>query len=305
MAQPRDASLDPLAILASLGVVDATRLVPISGGQDTAVWRVERPGGPCALRVFRPEQRPVCDWEVAAMAAAAAGGIPVPAVYAQGLWRNRPALLLSWCRGRPLASELAARPWRLWSLGVAFGRRHAAIHALQAPPALQQAPSWLERLGPPEAGDAAAARLRAALATLSRRDALLHLDYHPLNVLADGRQITAILDWANARAGDPRADLARTYTLLRLAPWPPSHGLRSLAVAAVRRLFERAWRHGYQLASGFAFDPSQLAPYYAWAGRWLERELMRRLDPSAAGWIEPRDLLRIRRWNAYWLCQAG
>ncbi len=275
-------------------MVDATRLVPISGGQDTAVWRVERPGGPCALRFFRPEQRPICDWEVAAMAAAAAGGIPVPTVYAQSLWRDR-----------PLARELAARPWRTWSLGFAFGRLHAAIHALQAPPALQQAPSWLERLGPPEAGDAADTRLRAALATLSRRDALLHLDYHPLNVLVNGRQITAVLDWANARAGDPRADLARTYTLLRLAPWPPRHSLRSLAVAAARRLFERAWRHGYHRASGFAFDPSQLAPYYAWAGRWLERELMRRLSPSTAGWIEPRDLLRIRRWTAYWLRQAG
>jgi len=350
VAPPADQSLDPRAVLASLGVTGATHLAAVSGGQDTAMWRVEHPGGVFALRVFRPEQRLTCEWEVAALRAAAAGGLPVPAIYALGRWHDRPVLLLSWCSGRPLASELAARPWRLWSLGVAFGRTHAAIHALPAPPLLREAPSWIERLGPIEAGDEATARLRATLAALSRdRAALLHLDYHPLNVLASEQGITAVLDWANARAGDPRADLARTYTLLRLAPWPPLTGARSFATAAgvaagvltgtrfvwepiLRRLLERAWRYGCQLASGSIYTPHELAPFYAWAGRWLEHELRihwhvrpagpsrlggatqreqtsgyvaHHLPSSASGWIRPHHLLRIRRWTARWQQRAG
>jgi len=39
----------------------------------------------------------------------------------------------------------------------------------------------------------------------SKEVALLHLDYHLLNVLTDGKQITGIVDWTNAHAGDPRA----------------------------------------------------------------------------------------------------
>jgi len=30
--------------------------------------------------------------------------------------------------------------------------------------------------------------------------------------------MTALLDWANARAGDPRADLARALAILRFGP---------------------------------------------------------------------------------------
>jgi hypothetical protein len=45
--------------------------------------------------VFRPEQLAQCRNELTAMQIAAAGGIPVPRVQAQGTWHDRPALLLS------------------------------------------------------------------------------------------------------------------------------------------------------------------------------------------------------------------
>src|SRR4030042_1376357 len=50
----------------------------------------------------------------------------------------------------------------------------------------------------------------------------VHMDFHPLNVLSDGRNITGVVDWTNAAAGDARADLAWTVTLLRMGPLPPS-----------------------------------------------------------------------------------
>ena len=86
---------------------------------------------------------------------------------------------------------------------------------------------------------------------------MLHLDFHLLNVLADDLTPTAILDWTNAHAGDPRADVARTATILRLMP-------RVLKQSAMARLgslaFELAWRRGY---GAFGED---MAPFYAWAG---------------------------------------
>ena len=136
------------------------------------------------------------------------------------------------------------QPWRVWALGRAFGRMQARIHAVRAP-ALGSASDadWIAWAGPDEPG------LQAILRrTASKNCTLLHLDYHPLNVLTDGTQITAVLDWANARSGDARADVARTYTILAVQPLGP--GRQPLALGALRHLLARSWRRGYEEVAG-------------------------------------------------------
>jgi aminoglycoside phosphotransferase (APT) family kinase protein len=45
------------------------------------------------------------------------------------------------------------------------------------------------------------------------------LDLHPFNVLVDDDgEPTGVIDWANAAAGDPDFDRARTWSLLTLDP---------------------------------------------------------------------------------------
>src|SRR5207249_2808145 len=115
---------------------------------DTVIWRVERAGGVSALRLFRAEQGETCAREVAAMRAAAAAGLPIPTLQAEGMWKGRPALLLSWVTGRPLTHELRSQPWRAVPLGLAFGRMHARIHSVPAPAFLRQEPhDWIEWAG--------------------------------------------------------------------------------------------------------------------------------------------------------------
>ncbi len=130
--------------------------------------------------------------------------------------------------------ELRERPQRVFRLGKQFGRWHAAIHRVPAPAALRA--NWIAWAGPLEPGFA------AQLERLSKARAprLLHLDYHPLNVLVHAGRVSAVLDWANAHAGDPRADFARTVTILRLSP-PRGGKLERSA----RLLLELGWRHGY------------------------------------------------------------
>lgn len=73
---------------------------------------------------------------------------------------------------------------------------------------------WFTRTSPE--GGARKEPLQARLRAISlRKDALPHLDYHPLNVRTDATGLTAVLGWADARAGDPRADLVRSVTILR------------------------------------------------------------------------------------------
>lgn len=285
-------ALDPFAILAALGVTDATAATPVSGGQDTAIWRVDRSGGRYALRVFALNEERKCAREVATMRAAAVGGIPVPTVHAEGSWHGRPALLLSWCPGRTLLAALRENPLRVWRFGMMFGRMHARLHAIVLPEAPPYAPhQWLDWGGGVESP------LRERLLAVAHRPLILcHLDYHPLNVMTDGAHITAVLDWPNGLPSDPRADLARTMVLMRFIR-PPMRPHEE----ALIRCFLRAWWHGYHRGRG---SLGEMAPFYAWAGSVTVRDQEQKIGkPSIA--LQSADLDPLRRWTDHWKRRAG
>ena len=82
-----------------------------------------------------------------------------------------------------------------------------------------------------------------ALATLDRLpdgDALLHLDFHPDQVVLT-RRGPVVLDWMTAAQGHPLADVARTVILLRVGQLPYAGPLQRAFINAARRLFLRAY----------------------------------------------------------------
>ncbi len=281
-ALPVRPELDPIDVLAALGVRHPGSIAPVRGGSDAQIWRVEYESTSFALRVLRPEQQLVAQREVAALAAAQQAGLPVPRLHTHGSWNGYPALLLGWCPGRTLASVLGKQPWRIRALGLAFGRAQASIHRIAAPPGLDE--SWIAWAGD---DPSLAQRLRQAQ---SAPPAMLHGDYHPLNVLAGGDGISCILDWANARAGDPRADLARTWTILRIEPLGPH---ASPALEAVRRILAWYWRRGYREVAG-RIDDNPL--FRAWAGAVMQRDLARRIEKPGSWWRQEH-LDRLKRWT--------
>jgi aminoglycoside phosphotransferase (APT) family kinase protein len=134
------------------------------------------------------------------------------------------------------------------------------------------------------------------------------LDYHPLNVMADGARITGVLDWTNARAGDPRADLARTFGIVRVSPLAP--GTPVLPALVARRALELGWRRGYRQAAegggtrgGISLEEEQ-ALFYAWAGTVMARDLAPKIGRPGV-WLQPHHLERIRRWAARCKRRAG
>jgi aminoglycoside phosphotransferase (APT) family kinase protein len=154
--------------------------------------------------------------------------------------------------------------------------------------------SWID-WGAPDAD------LRQLL--LERADdttALLHLDLHPMNVLTEGRRLTAVLDWANARPGDPRADLARTVSILRFAPLPT--GVPAPLGQAALRTLEAGWRRGYREMVG---PIRGMAPFYAWAAAVMVEDLSPRLGRQDLPWLTPALLDSVRAWGAAWRDRAG
>jgi len=243
-------TIDAAAAARAVGVTEPMTATPLVERRGKGVWRIDTNEARFALRILRPDEHATAEHEQQMMRTAAAAGLPVPEVLASSTWDRRPVLLLTWCEGRTLQDELRRRPWAARALGRACGRMQAALHRVSLDDGA--APGWLTRFGPVD--EALAARL-AAVESGERR--LLHLDLHPTNVLVAAGSVTALLDWTNAAAGDPRADLARSLSMLT----SPPPGVRRVR-ALVNRAVAVGWREGYEQVAGGQAD---MALFELWA----------------------------------------
>ncbi len=284
--------VDPRDVLAALGYADVSAPVAISGGWETLLWRFSTPDGhEHALRIFSlRDAEHTARRERIAMETCAAAGIAAPRVETSGTYEGHPAVVQTWCAGTPLMTLIEKRPWQIGRLGRLFGDLHARLHSLRAPAEfIETAPmDWLSRVLPEHQ------HLAERLAPSSATGTLIHLDYHPLNVILDGDS-GAVIDWAYCAAGDVRADLALTAITFEAAPVPPGP-MRPL-LDVMRRLALRAWRAGYERAAGPMPD---YRPYRAWACAMMLRGTIETMGRPGV-WATEHDLAvlreRIDRWS--------
>jgi aminoglycoside phosphotransferase (APT) family kinase protein len=291
----RSDGIDPLEPLVALGIDGITGVHPVSGGMDTLIWRVETVHGTYALRLFQPNQRDQYWREIRAMEIAGTLGVPVPRITAHGMWGDRPAILMEWCDGRTVLDEVLVHPERLEPLGESMGRLQARIHDMSVPQEYwEDHRTWLDMAGPDEA------ELKKQLRAGGLRDGHpLHLDFHPLNVLCVGPEATVVLDWANVTVGDPRADVARTRSILRLAA-PPST-VSSPGFDSIRATFEGAWMDGY---TRFAGPLLNMELFEIWAEIVFMRDMEQYIGRPDF-WMEPSDFDRVRDQIAMLKTRAG
>lgn len=279
--------IDPAAILATLGNCPDATCAPLTGGIDARMWRVDTGHQRYALRLLTPSQQTQMQREIAIANWAQQHDFPVPGIIATGMWQNRPVSLIEWAEGRQIGEEIltASDPESIArQLGVEFGRMQARLHALPPPtdPVIT-ARDWRTWTATSEA-------LASHLNALSPvQECLIHLDFHPLNVLAQNGRITAVLDWANAHTGDPRTDLARTQSILQLAALPNEAAVKAVST------FETAWQKGYtEIAGSFDIPPV----FQWWAGEAMEQDLLPHIGHPDAPWLTPAHLDRVRTWTA-------
>ena len=92
---------------------------------------------------------------------------------------------------------------------------------------------------------------------------ILHLDFHPLNLIVRPDGSLAVLDWTYADLGDPHADVATTLTLLRCFPIDIRTGWKRMAIRFGRPLIAGVYEYAYSRRR--PLDPARLAYYRAWA----------------------------------------
>jgi aminoglycoside phosphotransferase (APT) family kinase protein len=291
-------SINPRQALAALGYPETTEPQRVKGGWETILWRFATPDGrEHSLRVHHlPDRDEFARRERLALQACEKGGLPAPRLEAAADFEGLPAMVLSWCPGRPLLSYVEQRPWAIWRLGRLFGRAQAQVHALPPPPEfLAAAPDdWLLRIDE-EYADLATHARTLGISTSS----LIHMDFHPLNLLSDGAAVTGVIDWPRSGAGDPRADLARTEITILAAPIPPGPAAAFLNLA--RRLILRAWRSGYRETAGLMPD---YRPFRAWAGATLLAEIIPIIDQPNV-WGTRQDIDKFQRLVDVWARDAG
>ena len=216
----------------SLGLpVDAV-VEPAPGGASGSAWRVRAGRETFALR-FDLSGR-LTDGRLAAMAAARDAGIPAPRLLRRGATPAGEAVLLSWLPGVPMLEALDADPDGVRGWGQLAGALQRRLHAITAPSSVISVCDDADH--PFDAG--------RTVPELPNGGRLLHLDWHPLNLLVDpaARAITGVVDWDNARRGHPSLDVARTRALLTVEPT-----LASLPAAVRERAHELlvGWADGY------------------------------------------------------------
>lgn len=240
-----------------------------------------------------PGGMPSMETESAALSAARAAGVRVPAPRGLVTRDGRPGLLLERLAGDDLLGIVERKPWRVWELGRLTGRLHAALSATPAPPQLRNLKDAIRH--DLEASSAiperARARVLAIFDTLPDGDRLCHGDFHPGNIIltADG---PVIIDFPNATRGHPLADFARTLVLFEgAAPPPDTSPWGRVLVRLGRKIMLWAYRSGYR--SRVTVDDTALA-------RWRVVALAHRLTERV-----PEERVQLLRMLSRALRAAG
>ncbi|WP_042224374.1 phosphotransferase family protein [Oceanobacillus manasiensis] len=251
-------SLENLLLQLNLGRISNYKR--IKGGRDSVVFKVGTLTGEAyAVRILPEDRLEQFRQEEKFITVAMDKGIPVPIVQDVRIVDKHAVMIMEWARGRTVLEELLASPKDASGLGYNFGRMQHRLHSVM--PYYNRKSQWLDPQTDKE-------KELYEIANYSNNEIIkfLHMDFHPLNVLAENNKITAVLDWVNASTGDYRYDLARTYSILNTEEARRHLGLDHVLV----RKFREAWLDGYY---GGKKERDELVPYLNWANLRLSREL--------------------------------
>ena len=144
-----------------------------------------------------------------------AEGYPVPAV--EDVTDDGTGIVMERIDGPSMVALMGRRPWTLRSQGATLADLHRRLHTIAAPDWVGRAPG----------GDG---------------DRLVHLDLHPLNVIA-GPRGPVVIDWSNAARGLGAVDVAVAWILIASGELPFGR-VRTAVLGRGRQFFLDAFLRG-------------------------------------------------------------
>ena len=240
-----------------------------------------------ALKLFLaglPEAAAMREW--AASRVAHEAGLPVPQPLGATELAGRHGLVFERLRENRSLRRMRRWPGAVMVTLAAMARHHAALHARRVPADLLPPVHRVlaARIAESAAGPGAIAAALAALAALPRGDRLAHGDLHLGNIMTAGGRLM-LIDWAQAMAGDPAADIARSELVMRFGRYGPL--LRRWRWLRLARHAAAAWYlFCYRRLTGMsaeAIDAWRLPVAVAWCREGSAAHL-----PALAAYIERR-----------------
>ena len=240
----------------------------VQEGKDSSVYHITNiEGQSFAIRILPIDRLHQFHWEADLIAYVRERKIPVPEVLAVHSTEEYAVMVMEWAKGVTMLQALVANPERAHPLGFEFGRVQAMIHQISMPKMERE--TWLTPATEIE---------KKLLSDIQPNgNSLLHMDFHPLNVLTDGESITAVIDWINASTGDCRFDLVRTLSVMEI-DGPTLPELRERLTQ-----FLDGWREGYGLVNGPMLINES---FRLWAGNRMKRDIANRLDEDTVKRID-------------------
>jgi aminoglycoside phosphotransferase (APT) family kinase protein len=119
-------------------------------------------------------------------------GYPVPSVHE--ISADGTCMVLERVDGVTMVDAIRRRPWNISRYGSMLAELHIRLHEIPAPDFLASAP-------------------------MGSGDMVVHLDLHPLNVMI-GTNGPVVIDWPNARRGDPVSDVCLAWVLMESGEVP-------------------------------------------------------------------------------------
>ncbi|HLW71840.1 MAG TPA: phosphotransferase [Candidatus Binataceae bacterium] len=252
--------------------------------------------------------------EARTMAALATADYPVPKPLLFEPERaplGAPFLIMERARGGPLfASGNFPQAFKTFSMGfVGFVRAQAQLHRLArngfdprniAPAYLADhcahGGALLDRLlevvaqriecGPlPGLRDALILLREQAGRFRTAPDAIVHMDYHPQNVVVQGLRVTGVIDWVSADHGDRHLCAATTSVILASSAMDHPRWMRDNAAGnALRALFTALYLPLYQALAPMEWERFRYCQAVAALLRLSTFGIMRARGPAAAGY---------------------
>ena len=187
--------------------------------------------------------------ELRAAQSISATDLPTPKFLGEVTLDGRRGLVFERVDGRSMLSVLGSKPWLCVRLAHQFAELHARIHqqTVTGLPSLKEGLERTIREMESLTENVKTAAL-AHLADMPEGEALCHLDFHPDQVMLT---VTGpvVIDWMNARAGQPAADVAYTLIMLRIGNVPDTGWFNRQLTNLLRGIFSRAYLQHYLMTN--------------------------------------------------------